>query len=128
MFTEEHLIYTYTRKQAIEDGFQFRLEGEQAEMARQIYKHPVYVTSGVLGLIEDAVNNEKAGNDFNGVLWDILWMSRANSMAINESWNSFEVIITTGRPKKIHNLYIECGPVDIDDPTPCLTVMLPEEH
>lgn len=129
MFENAEVIYTYTRKQAIEDGMQSRLEGEHAQSAKEAgYKYPVFITSGVLGLIEQAVNNKKYCNDFAGVLWDILYMSRATGRPVNERMVKFEVIITgTGR-QRTHTMYIECGAMDFDDPAPVLTIMLPEEN
>jgi len=129
MFENAEIIYSYTQKQAIEDGLQVRLENEQAQLAKEAgYKYPVYMTSGVWGLVERAINNKRCYNDLNGVLWDIFYMSRCAGKMLNDRIKTFQVIITgTGRTKK-HTLYVECGPVDIDDPAPCLTFMLPEEN
>lgn len=129
MFEDAEVIYTYTRKQAIEDGMQTKLEGKHADLVKEAgYKYPVFLTSGVLGLIEKAVNNEKFCNDFTGVLWDILYMSRAAGKPVNDRMTKFEVIITgTGRQRE-HTMYIECGAMDFDDPAPVLTIMLPEEN
>ncbi len=129
MFKNAEIIYTYTRKQAIEDGMQVKLENENAKLSKEAgYKHPVFITSGVLGLIETAVDNKKYCNDFTGVLWDILYMSRAVGKPVNDRMVKFDVIITgTGR-QKTHTMYIECGAMDIDDPAPVLTIMLPEEN
>ena len=91
------------------------------------YKYPVFLTSGVLGLIERAVDNQKYCNDFTGVLWDILYMSRVAGQSVNERTTKFQVIITGTGKRKHHTMYIECGPMDIDDPAPVLTIMLPED-
>jgi hypothetical protein len=121
-----NLIYAYTRSQAIEDGFQMKLEGEEARMAQQLYKYPVYLTGGVNEMIEQAVANKKHCNDRSGVLWDILWMSR-NGRPLNEQTTQFTVIITgVGRRKK-HTMLIRVGPTDIDDPKPAITIMLPSD-
>lgn len=122
-----NVIYTYTRKQAIADGYQIKLEGAHAEIARQAgWKYPVYLTSGVWELIEQAVASERHCNDFNGVLWDIVWMARSGK-DISQDTRVFQVIITgTGR-QKYHQLYLQVGPVDIDDPEPAITIMLSED-
>lgn len=128
MFTSQDIICSYTRKQAIEDGDQMLLEGEHAQMARQVgYRYPVYLAHGVISLIEVAVNNPKWCNDWNGVLWDILWMSKVASAKVNEQTRVFTVIITGTGKKRHHHLWIECGPTDIDDPAPCLTIMTRED-
>jgi len=126
---QDEIIYSYTRKQAIEDGYQVKLEGEHAKTAKEAgYKWPVYMTSGVFGLIERAVANEKHCNDFTGVLWDICYMSIKTGRMLNDRLKEFTVIITGAGNKKYHTLLVECGAVDIDDPNPCLTFMLPEEN
>ena len=123
------VIYSYTRKQAIEDGIQVKLEDENAQLAKEAgYKYPVFLTSGVLGLIEKAVDNKKYCNDFTGVLWDILYMSRAFGKPVNDRMTKFEVIISGTGKQRTHTMYIECGAMDFDDPEPVLTIMLPEEN
>jgi len=129
MFEDCEIIYTYTRKEAIEDGLQFRLGDELAQLAEEAgYKWPVYMTSGVWGLVEMAVNNKKHCNDLNGVLWDIFYMSRVTGQMLNNSLKAFDVIITGTGQRKIHKIYVECGPIDFDNPEPCLTFMLPDEN
>lgn len=128
MFIQDDLIFTYTRKQALEDGLQMKLEGEKAQMAKDVgYKYPIYLTACVIDIIDIAVNNPKHCNDWNGVLWDILWMSRNYATTIDKQTHSFQVIITGVGRKKYHKFYIQCGPTDIDDPTPALTIMTPQD-
>jgi hypothetical protein len=122
------VIYAYTRKQAIEDGYQVLLTDYHAKLARQAgWKYPVYLTRGVWDLIEEAVEAKKHYNDMNGVLWNILYMARFGN-DITEDTRAFTVIITgTGR-KRNHLFYVQVGPRDIDDPTPAITIMLPEDR
>jgi len=120
-------IYIYSRKQAIEDGYQWKLDGEHEQMARQLYKYPVYLTTSVVDLIQRAVANEKHCNDFDGVLWDILYMSRSGCL-LSPDTTQFQVIITGVGRKRYHTMLIKCGATDFDDPTPALTIMLPEEN
>jgi hypothetical protein len=89
------------------------------------YKYPVACTSAVWEIINKAVNNHKYGNDYQGIVWDILQMSRNYQI---KKWTSgclFQVIITGAGPKKIFTFKIECGPGDMGEPV--LTVILPEE-
>jgi len=121
------VIFTYTRQQAIEDGCQMLLTDEHAEIARQAgWKYPVYLTAGVTSLIEQAVASERHCNDYNGVLWDILWMSRFGK-DIAPDTRIFDVIITGAGRKRTHQLYMQVGATDFNDPTPALTIMLPED-
>jgi len=120
-------IYAYTRKQAVEDGQQVKLTGDYAALAREAgWKHPVYLTSGVCDLIDAAMASTKHCNDFTGVLWDILYMARFGK-EVSADTRAFRVIIT-GTGKRGHLLYARVGPTDIDDPTPAMTIMLPEER
>jgi hypothetical protein len=122
------VIYAYTRKQAIEDGYQVLLTDEHAKLARQAgWKYPVYLTRGVWDLIEQAVEAKQYCNDMSGVLWDVLFMARFGSN-ISEDIRAFTVIITGFGRKRNHLLYIQVGPTDIDDPTPAITIMMPEDR
>ena len=121
-------IYTYSRKRAIEDGFQHALDGEHAQMARDLgYLHPVYLTIGVASLIDRALASKLDHNDQDGVTWDILWMSRTVARPLTPEASKFEVAIRYGGEQHIHEMIICCGPTDFDDPAPALTIMLPEE-
>lgn len=122
------VIYARTRQQALIDGDQYKLVDDLAVLARQAgYKYPVYVTSGVWNLVEMAVANKKHCNDTTGVMWDILYMSIKASTPIDRRTSRFQVIITgTGR-KRYHEMIAECGPTDLHDPTPCITIRLPNE-
>jgi hypothetical protein len=123
---QAEVVYAYTRKEAIEEGEQVLVEGELAGIARGAgYKYPMYMTRAVFELIERAVNNKKCHNDWSGVFSDVMITSRYCSRAIGLSCRQFICIITgTGRTKK-HTFYMEVGAMDIDDPTPVMTLMLP---
>ena len=61
MFTEEDIIYVYSRKEAVEDGVQVdACIGDFAEVSKQHYPGtPVYMSIELFRLIEKAVNNPK---------------------------------------------------------------------
>lgn len=127
MFSQSDVIYSYTRKQALEDGEQVDANtGELAEISRQHCKYPVYMTRTVHDLIEQAVSDPKHCNDRRGVWHDILWMTR-HGQALDEATRQFKVIITGTGHTRIHTLIAQCGPLDFDDPRPCVTIMHPEE-
>jgi hypothetical protein len=123
---EIEVIYTYTRKEAIEDGKQILADGELARIAKSAgYKYPIYMTRGVFELIETAVKNERCHNDWNGVFTDLMTTSRYCASEVSPSYRQFTCIITgTGRKKK-HTFYLEVGAMDIDDSAPVMTLMLP---
>jgi hypothetical protein len=121
---EIEVIYTYSRKEAIEDGGQVLVDGELATIARRMYKYPMYMTRAVFEIIETAVNNKKCHNDWNGVFSDVMTTSRYCARAVSPSCRQFTCIITgTGRKKK-HTFYLEVGAMDINDPAPVMTLML----
>lgn len=122
------VIYTYTRKNAIEDGFQVLLTGDHAQLAKEAgWKYPVYLTRGVWDLVEKAVASENHCNDMVGVLWDILFMARFGRDISNDT-RAFTVIITGCGHKHDHLFYLQVGPTDIDDPLPAITIMLEDDR
>lgn len=124
MFSELDTIHVYSRAEAVADGVQVLVEGELADMARQLYKFPIYLTQSVHSLIEEAVDFRPNRNSWSGVLWDVLYMSRAVGQPINESATEFRVLIMHKGNMVEHRMVIECQPTDVDNPAPCLTVRL----
>ena len=124
----DEIIHSYSRKQALEDGFQVDANiGDFAEVTRQHYKWPVFMTRAVFDLIEMAVNNPRWGNDYKGVWHDILWMSRVMKRDIDERTVEFQVIIRGVGKRSKYTMIAQSGPMDIDDARPVITIMFPEE-
>jgi len=122
----ENIIYSYTRKDAIEDGEQVRLNDAIVKEAG--FKFPVYITSSINDIIKRSVDNENFSNDVEGVTWDILSMLMF-AIKRSDKTNDIEVTVRingAGRKKNFH-LFAQIGPVDIDDASPAITIMLPEE-
>jgi hypothetical protein len=117
------VIYKYTRAQAIEDGALVDLS--QITVCKEHYKYPIAVTSEVWGIIDRAVRNKKHCNDYNGVLHDVLFMSRTYNKKIDESTRLFKVKITGAGRQSVFEFKMVCGPND--DMTPCMTIMMPYE-
>lgn len=114
------VIYSYTRKQAIEDGVLIDITENVKGCP---FKYPIAITSAVYGIVERAVENERFCNDYNGILWDIVWMAAHGQISGSES--RFSVIITGAGPNRYHSFKMVCGPGDNGDTV--LTVMLPNE-
>lgn len=55
-------------------------------------------------------------------------MSARTGQKLDWQTIKFEVIITGTGQRKYHTLLVQCGPIDIDDPSPAITIMLPEER
>ena len=122
------VIYAYTRKQAIADGYQVLLTGDYAGLARDIgWKYPVYLTRGVWDLAEQAAASETDENDLSGVLWDILMVARFGEEITDDTRKFYVTLKTVGRHRR-HLFYVQVGPTDIDDPAPAITIMMPEDR
>ena len=119
------VIYSYTRAQAIEDGVLVNLSEIAPDVCREHYKYPIACTSEVWGIIDRAIKNEKHCNDLNGVIHDILWMSRVFKRTIDANTIMFRVKITGAGRKSVFDFKMVCGPND--DASPCLTIMMPHE-
>jgi hypothetical protein len=134
------VIYTYTRSQAIADGFQVDVSKVAAEAG---IRFPVFITRGVYEQCV-AVPPGVTGQDEAGRLWDVLWMLR---FAIIRSQPGTTRLIVAlyirnsdshpARPgraappsvpsARLTKLIATAGAVDVDDPAPAITVMLPDE-
>jgi hypothetical protein len=126
MFNDAELISVYTRAQAIEDGVLVDLmQDTMAEVARQHYKHPIACTAAVWDIMQKAVENERYGNDYAGVLHDMLWMSRVYKRQIAENIVIFRVKITGAGSRSVYDFKLIVSPGD--DAAPVITIMLPEE-
>lgn len=65
-FTEADVIISYSREQAIEDGFLVEVpEGIAREAG---FRHPVAITAGLNAVLEAPSRSE----DYTGRLWDVL--------------------------------------------------------
>ena len=121
------IIYSYTRSQAVADGVQVEVTKTAAEAG---IKFPVFLTRGVFDSFV-TVPPGVTGQDEAGRLWDIVWMLRFAILRARPGVERIPVALyvrqsDTKRPQLI-KLIATCGPLDIDDPQPAITVMLPDE-
>jgi len=121
------VIYSYTRKQAIEDGVLI----DVSEMAIEAgIKYPVAVTSTVY--YDYVVPDDKLtvhGQSVEGRLWDVLWMFRINAQKNPSDIVIFSVlfVMPSGNDSQLVTVRLKavCGPGDIGEPV--ITIMKPEE-
>lgn len=118
-------IFSYTRKQAIEDGVLIDLSSVAPKACTENYRVHVACSSAVWSIIDKAVKNEKYMNSLDGVVYDILWMSRAYYQSIDPSTRLFKVVIQGAGRKKNFVFKAVVGPGDEGEPV--LTIMMPEE-
>ena len=120
-FTDEDIVYTYTRADAIADGVLVSLSDLFPELCKQLYKYPIAVTEAIWSIIEGTDKD-----DIEGIVWDILWMSQKGITArIDDSQHLFEVFIADKGKAKSHTFKAVCHPDD--DMKPVITIMMRNE-
>ena len=121
------VIYTYTRSQAVADGFQI----EVTKTAREAgIRFPVFITRGVHEQCV-AVPPGVTGQDEAGRLWDVVWMLRFAIIRSQPGTSRLPFALyvrnSDKHPARLTKLIATAGAIDIDDPAPAITVMLPDE-
>jgi hypothetical protein len=120
------IIYAYTRSQAVADGFQVEVTKTAQEAG---IRFPVFLTRTVFDAFVN-VPPGVTGQDEAGRLWDIVWMLR---FAIRKARQGqarlpFALYVRNdNRRPRLIKLVAMCGPLDMDDPQPAITVMMPDE-
>ena len=120
------VIYSYTRKQAVADGVQVDLTKTAQEAGIRFL---VFITRTAFDAYVTVPPNV-SGQDEAGRLWDIVWMLRIAIQRSQPGCDRIPVALyvrNDNRAAKLVNLIATCGPLDIDDPQPAITVMLPGE-
>jgi hypothetical protein len=144
------VIYAYTRSQAIDDGVQVDVTHIALEAG---IRFPMFLTRAVYDAYVTVPNSGRAqahGQDESGRLWDIVWMTRFAIIRANRSGSLARPMGEGGPQGRVRDealtrlpvaLYVRnddersrlvrlvavCGPLDLDDPQPAITVMLPDE-
>jgi hypothetical protein len=120
------VLYTYSRSQAVADGLQVEVSKVAEEAG---IRFPVFLTSAVYDSFV-RVPPGVAGQDEAGRLWDVVWMLR---FAIRKAQHGqarlpFALYVRNdNKAPRLIKLVAMCGPLDIDDPRPAITIMLPDE-
>ena len=120
------IIYAYTRAQAVADGVQVEVTKTAQEAG---IRFPVFLTRTVFDAYV-AVPPNVSGQDEAGRLWDIVWMTRFAILRAKPGVDRIPVALyvrNDNRAAKLIKLIAVAGPLDIDDPAPCITVMMPDE-
>ena len=120
------IIFSYTRKQALADGFQVEVTATAQEAG---IKFPVFITRTVFDAYV-AVPPGVTGQDESGRLWDIVWMLRFAILRSRPGTDRIPVALyvrNDNRAARLIKLFATCGPLDIDDPQPSITLMMPDE-
>ena len=120
------VIYSYTRAQAVADGIQV----EVSKTAREAgITFPVFLTRTVFDAYVTVPPGVTA-QDEAGRLWDVLWLLRFAIMRSRpgQAYLPFALYVRNdNRAAKLVKVVATCGPLDIDDEQPAITVMMPDE-
>ena len=121
------VIYQYTRSQAIADGFQIEVTKTAEEAG---IRFPVFITRGVS---EQCVAGPPGvtGQDEAGRLWDVVWLLRHAILRSRPGTSRLPFALyvrnSDKQPARLTKLIATAGAVDIDDPAPAITILLPDE-
>jgi hypothetical protein len=120
------VIFSYTRSQAVADGVQVEVTKTAQEAG---IRFPVFLTRAVY----DAYVTVPLGvtaQDEAGRLWDLMTMARFAILRSRPGCDRLPVALyvrNDNRAPRLVRLTAVCGPLDIDDPQPAITVMLLDE-
>jgi hypothetical protein len=120
------VVYSYTRAQAIADGVQVEVTKTAAEAG---IRFPMFLTRTVYDAYV-AVPPGVTAQDEAGRLWDLVWMTRFAIIRAKPGTDRVPVALyvrNDNKASKLVKLIAQCGPVDIDDPAPAITVSMPDE-
>ncbi len=117
------VIYTYSRSQAVADGVQVDVTKVAQEAGIQF---PMFLTRAVFDQYV-AVPPDVTGQDEAGRLHDVVWMTRFAILRARPGVDRLPVALyvrNDNRTARLVKLIATCGPLDLDDPQPAITVML----
>ena len=119
------VIYSYTRAQAVADGVQVEVSKVAVEAG---IRFPVFLTRAVYDAYVTVPSNV-TGQDEAGRLRDVLQMLgfAIRKAQPGQARLSFALYIRNNNARRLVKLIALCGALDIDDPQPAITVMLPDE-
>jgi hypothetical protein len=78
----------YNRQDAVGDGFLIDISERYPNIAKAHPGKELYVTDRVWEIVEKSADNPKTASSREGILHDIIWMSR---LSINENKDQFRV-------------------------------------
>ena len=120
------VIYAYTRSQAVADGVQVEVTKTAQEAG---IKFPMFLTRAVFDNYV-AVPPDVTGQDEAGRLWDLVWMARFAILRSHGHTDRLPVALyvrNDNHRAKLVKLIAVCSALDINDPQPALTLMMPDE-
>ena len=123
---KSEIVYAYTRAQAVADGVQVEVTKTAQEAG---IKFPMFMTRAVFDKYV-AVPDGVTGQDEAGRLWDVVWMARFAILRARPGVDRIPVALyvrNDNRAARLVKLIATCGALDIDDPQPAITILMPDE-
>jgi hypothetical protein len=120
------VIYSYTRSQAVADGVQVDVSKTAQEAG---IRFPVFLTRAVYDAYVTVPSGVEA-QDEAGRLWDVITMTCFAILRSRPGCDRLPVALyarNDNRAPRLVRLTAVCGPLDMDDPQPAITVMLMDE-
>ena len=117
------VVYAYTRAQAVADGVQVEVTKVAQEAGIEF---PMFLTRAVYDAYV-TVPPDVTAQDEAGRLWDIVWMTRFGILRAKPAVDRIPVALyvrNDNQRAKLVKLIAQCGPTDIDDPAPAITLMM----
>lgn len=139
MFKKDDVIFSYTTKEAVKDGFLVKIEGAMPSNAG--IKFPVYLTRAVYDRYVKVSEGLKEQQE-SGRLWDLLYMFTWEARKTEGSTLRYKFFCQFPKTVKIldNEIQVKNSPLmreitlkavitaqDIDDPSPAIFIMLPHE-
>jgi hypothetical protein len=121
-----NIVYSYTRAQAIADGVQVEITKTAQEAG---IRFPVFITRTAFDAYV-TVPPDVSGQVEAGRLWDVVWMTRFGIIRARPGCDRIPVafyVRNDNRAARLVKLIATCGALDIDDPQPAITLMMPDE-
>ena len=133
-------IFTYTTKQAVEDGFLIKIDSKI--LSEVGIKFPVYLTRSVYDKYVCVSPELNYIEDHEGRLWDLLYMfaftaknCKSNkidftyivSLPEKENWEDNEKRLSFCKTNREVTLHSEIRARDFDDPSPAIFILKPHE-
>jgi hypothetical protein len=127
MFTKDDLIFSYTRKEAIEDGIQIETPGTICK--NNGLKIPVFMTSTVYEKYVKVPESLKSVCDEQSRFAEILLSLYKNILKNTDVSTLFFDILVLNDKNKTEKITLKSmiGAKDIDDPSPAITICLKNE-
>ena len=120
------VIFAYTRKQALADGVQVDVSTVAQEAG---IKFPMFLTRAVFDAYV-AVPEGVTGQDEAGRTFDLVWMTRFGILRARPGVDRIPVALYVRNDNcaaRLVKLIATCGPLDVDDPQPSITLMMVDE-